>query len=84
MGVCGICAKRQKKCFDFVIWGWGKQCEILLVVIGEYYKCRLLTGKTRSRRGLTEQLTFMGRQLSTRVYSVHLVDELVLAVYTLL
>ena len=49
---------KGKKNFDNVIWGWGKQLEILIVAIGEY--CRLLMAKIRSVRGLSEQLAFMG------------------------
>ena len=71
---------KGKKNFDNVIWGWGKQLEILIVATGEY--CRLLTAKTQSVRGLSEQLTFMGWRLSTRVCPVHLADELVLVLYT--
>ena len=59
VGVCGICVKRQNF-FDNIILGWGKQLEILLVAIGEYCLCRLLTAKIRSVRGLSEQLAFMG------------------------
>ena len=43
--------------------------------------CRLLTAKTRSVRELPQKLAFIGYRLYTRVFSVHLVDELVLAFY---
>ena len=43
--------------------------------------CRLLTAKTRSVRELSQKPAFIGCRLSTRVFSVYLVDELVLAFY---
>ena len=72
----------DKRFFNFVIWSWGKQWEILLVAIGECCLCRLLTAKTQSVRGLSQQPAFMGCHLPTRVCPVHLVDELVLVFYT--
>ena len=55
---------------------------MLLVAISECCLCRLLTAKTRNVMGLSQQPAFMGCQLSTHVYLVHLVDELVLVFYT--
>ena len=53
---CGVCVEFifvGQKFFDFVIWSCGKQWEILLVTMSEccLWGCRLLTAKSRSRRG---------------------------------
>ena len=52
------------------------------MAIGKCCLCRLLTAKTRSVSGLSQQLAFMACWLSARICPVHLVDELVLVFYT--
>ena len=61
-GICGWSSIRTF--YDFVISSCGKQWGILLVVIGECCFCRLLTAKSQSVRGLSEQPAFMGTCLT--------------------
>ena len=80
--VSGICSRRQEFFWlcDLKLGqamrnlACGDQSMLLVL-------CRLLTAKTRSVRELSQKPAFIGCRLSTRVFSVYLVDELVLAFY---
>ena len=69
--------------FEFVIWSSGKQWEILLVAISKCCLCRLLTAKSGSwKEYLSSQFSWVTAWwLATRVWPVHLIDELVLVFY---